>query len=111
MRQMKDPSIGFATITDAEVSNDLRHVKIYVSVYGDDEAKEQTLAGLTAARGFVRSELGRTIRLRYTPEVEFRLDGSIEHGARINQIINEISAESKRAENKEDESTPTEENE
>lgn len=92
IRQMKDPRIGFATITDVEVSNDLRHVKIYVSVYGDEDAKEQTLAGLQAAKGFVRTELGRTIRLRHTPDVTFRLDGSIEQGARINQIISEITS-------------------
>lgn len=98
IRQMKDPRIGFATITDVEVTNDLRHVRIYVSVYGDDEEKERTLAGLQAAKGFVRTELGRTIRLRHTPEVVFKLDGSIEQGARINQIINEISSDQRPSE-------------
>lgn len=94
IRQMKDPRIGFASVTDVEVSNDLRHVKIYVSVYGDDEAKENTLEALRAAKGYVRTELGRVIRLRHTPDLDFRLDASIEQGTRINQLIRELSATS-----------------
>lgn len=96
IRQMKDPRIGFVTVTDVEVTNDLRQVRIFVSVYGDEREKEQTLAGLQAAKGFVRTELGRTIRLRHTPEVAFQLDGSIEQGARINRLISEISTQTPR---------------
>lgn len=90
IREMKDPRIGFVTVVDVEVSNDLRHGKIFVSVYGEEESKKDSLAGLEAATGFIRSELGRRIRLRHTPEILFRLDSSIERGARINQILNEI---------------------
>lgn len=92
LREMKDPRIGFVSVTDVEVSNDLSHVKIFVSVYGDEEAKQRTLEGLQAARGFVRTEIGRAIRMRHTPEILFRLDSSLEQGARINQLIAEISS-------------------
>lgn len=94
IRDMKDPRIGFVSITDVEVSNDLRHVKIFVSVYGDEEAKQRTLEGLRAATGYVRTELGKVIRLRHTPEIHFKLDSSLERGARISQILAEISTSS-----------------
>lgn len=92
IRNMKDPRIGFVSVTDVEVSNDLSHVKIFVSVYGDEEAKARTVEGLEAATGFVRSEIGRTVRMRHTPEISFRLDSSLERGARISQILAEISS-------------------
>ena len=78
LRTLKDPRIGFVTVTDVEVSNDLSHLKIFVSVYGDQEARQQSLEGLQAAKGLIRSELGRRIRLRMTPEIEFRLDTSLD---------------------------------
>ena len=90
IREMKDPRIGFVSVVDVEVSNDLRHAKIFVSVFGDESEKKQSLAGLEAATGFIRTEIGRRIRLRHTPEILFRLDSSIERGARINQLLNEI---------------------
>lgn len=90
IREMKDPRIGFVSVVDVEVSNDLRHAKIFVSVYGDEAAKKESLAGLEAATGYIRTEIGRRIRLRHTPEIVFRLDSSIERGARINQLLNEI---------------------
>src|SRR5690606_12731010 len=77
LRTLKDPRIGFVTVTDVEVSNDLSHLKIFVSVYGDQESRQQSLEGLQAAKGLIRSELGRRIRLRMTPEIEFRLDTSL----------------------------------
>lgn len=94
IRNMKDPRIGFVSVTDVEVSNDLSHVKIFVSVLGDDEAKARTLEGLQAATGFVRTEIGRAVRMRHTPEIVFRLDSSLERGARINQLLAEISSSS-----------------
>lgn len=90
IREMKDPRIGFVTVVDVEVSNDLRHAKIFVSVYGEEAVKKESLAGLEAATGFIRTEIGRRIRLRHTPEILFRLDNSIERGARINQLLSEI---------------------
>ncbi|MBO2518919.1 MAG: 30S ribosome-binding factor RbfA [Firmicutes bacterium] len=93
LRTLKDPRIGFVTVTDVEVSNDLSHLKIFVSVYGDQEARQQSLEGLQAAKGLIRSELGRRIRLRMTPEIEFRLDTSLDRGARIDQLLAEIRSE------------------
>ncbi|NLJ86048.1 MAG: 30S ribosome-binding factor RbfA [Firmicutes bacterium] len=95
IRNMKDPRIGFVTVTDAEVSRDLRHVKIYVSVLGDEESKRSSLEGLERATGYIRTEIGQRVRLRYTPEIVFRWDGSLERGARIDQILQELKAEEK----------------
>lgn len=90
LRRSKDPRIGFVSITDAQVSRDLRHAKVFFSVYGDEDEKLRTLQGLSAARGFVRTELGKRIRLRYVPEIEFRFDPSLERGARIARLLREI---------------------
>ncbi|MBI2266909.1 MAG: 30S ribosome-binding factor RbfA [Armatimonadetes bacterium] len=90
IRELKDPRLGFVTVTDAEVSPDLRHSKIYVSILGDESAKKSTMSGLSSARGFVRSELGKRIRLRFTPEIEFRFDVSIERGDHISRLIREV---------------------
>lgn len=91
--ELKDPRIGFATITSVEISSDLRYVKIFVSVYGSEEEKKQTLEALNNASGFIRREIGQRIKLRYTPEIMFKFDESIEHGARIAEILNKIHAE------------------
>ena len=88
--ELKDPRIGFATITGVEVSSDLRHAKIYVSVYGSAEEQKSTLEALQAARGYVKGELGRRLRLRYAPEVVFKLDPSLERGARIMELLQEV---------------------
>lgn len=89
-RRMKDPRIGFTTVTDVEVSADLRHVKIFVSVLGDEEARARTVEGLERAKGFVRTELGRRIRLRHTPEIQFAYDPSLERGARLMRLLSEL---------------------
>jgi ribosome-binding factor A len=91
--EVKDPRIGFCSIVKVEVSNDLRHAKVFVSVLGNEQQKKDTLKGLTSATGFLRSELGRRIQLRYTPEIHFVLDESIEHGARIAQLLAEVEKE------------------
>ncbi|HEY8487148.1 MAG TPA: 30S ribosome-binding factor RbfA [Limnochordales bacterium] len=93
LRRMKDPRLGFVTVTDVEVSNDLRHVKVYVSVLGSEEDRRRTLAVLEQARGFVRTEAGQRIRLRHTPEVTFVFDPSVERGARVMALLNEIRRE------------------
>ncbi len=89
-RQIKDPRIGFVSITEVEVSADLGHIKIFLSPYGEEEAKKQTMLGLENARGFIRSELGQRLRLRHTPELELVADDSIERGARIFSLLQEI---------------------
>lgn len=92
-KETKDPRIGFVSITDVEVSRDLRHVKVYVSILGDEEEKATTMAGLAQATGFIRTELGQRIRLRYTPEITFKLDRSLERGARVVELLNQVKAE------------------
>lgn len=88
--EFKDPRIGFITVTGAEVTPDIRYAKIFVSVMGDDESKVQSMQALEKAKGFVRTELGKRIRLRYTPEISFKIDSSIEYGARIMKLLNEV---------------------
>lgn len=89
-RELKDPRIGFVSVTEVEVSADLSHVKVFLSPYGEEDAKKQTMIGLENARGFIRSELGQRLRLRHTPEVELVADDSIERGARIISLLHEI---------------------
>ncbi|NLG80573.1 MAG: 30S ribosome-binding factor RbfA [Firmicutes bacterium] len=99
-REIKDPRLGFATVTDVEVSDDLRHVKVFVSVMGDKAQVDETMAALESATGFVRSEIGRRIRLRHTPEIIFRYDTSIKRGARVFELLKEIQGEKEMANEK-----------
>ncbi|MGE5599655.1 MAG: 30S ribosome-binding factor RbfA [Bacteroidota bacterium] len=92
-RELKDPRIGFVSVTEVEVSADLGHIKIYLSPFGEEEAKRQTMAGIENARGFIRSELGQRLGLRHTPEIELLPDRSIERGARIISLLQEIGRE------------------
>jgi ribosome-binding factor A len=92
-RKLKDPRIGFVTVTDVRVTGDLQQAKVYISVLGDEEQRQNTLKGLEKAKGFIRSEIGQRIRLRKTPEIFFEIDESIEYGNRIEQLIRQISAE------------------
>lgn len=93
--ELKDPRLGdgLVTVTGVEVSNDLHHAKIFVSVYGSSEKKEQAMAALAGAKSFVRREIGRRLSLRYTPEVTFKSDASIEHGDHINRLLAKVRAE------------------
>ncbi|ODG98335.1 ribosome-binding factor A [Nostoc sp. KVJ20] len=90
---IKDDRVGtgMVSVTDVDVSGDLQHAKIYVSIYGTDEAKEETMAGLKSATGFVRSELGARVRLRRTPEVIFLEDRSIERGNKVLALLNQLN--------------------
>ncbi len=90
-RELRDPRIGFVSVTEVELSADLRHAKIFVSVLGDQEAKRRTMEALDRAAGYVRSELGRRISLRHTPEVLFRLDESIERGTRVVALLRRVA--------------------
>jgi len=87
--RVKDPRVGFASITHVEVSGDYRHAKIYVSVMGSDEERANTMKALQHATGFLRHELASRIVLRYMPEIVFKLDTSIEQGSRILALIRE----------------------
>ncbi|MBF2037370.1 MAG: 30S ribosome-binding factor RbfA [Leptolyngbyaceae cyanobacterium T60_A2020_046] len=92
---IKDDRVGagMVSITDVDVSGDLQHAKIFVSIYGTDEARAETMAGLQAAQGYVRSELGHRMRLRRTPEILFREDRSVERGTQVLSLINRLSEE------------------
>lgn len=92
-KDMKDPRIGFVSVVKVEVSNDLRHARVYFSVLGSKQEREACLKGLESARGYIRSELGQRIRLYYTPELTFSPDDSIEHGARIAKILSDLRAQ------------------
>jgi len=95
--EIKDPRIaGMTSVTDVELSKDLRHASVYVSVYGSETEREETLQTLARASGFVRSEIGRRIRLRYTPEINFFLDTSIEYGAYIESVLKSLKEEENR---------------
>jgi len=91
--RVKDPRVGFASITHVEVSGDLRHAKVFVSVMGSPEEREATMQGLKNATGFLRHELATRLVLRYMPEIAFKLDKSIEEGARILELIQKVEQE------------------
>lgn len=81
-RKIKDPRIGFVTVTDVQVTGDLQQAKVYITVLGGEAQREDTLKGLAKAKGFIRSEVGQRIRLRKTPEIIFEFDESIDYGDR-----------------------------
>ncbi len=92
-RKIKDPRIGFVTVTDVEVTGDLQQAKVYISVLGDEEQRQNTLKGLAKAKGFIRSEIGQRIRLRKTPEIFFEFDESVDYGNRIENLLTQINKE------------------
>ena len=91
-RDIKDPRIGFVTFTRVEMSDDLRYAKVFVSTLGTEEEKARTLQGLASATGYIRRHLGRVLHLRYTPEITFLIDASLEHGAKIAQLLRQLHA-------------------
>lgn len=91
-REVKDPRItAMVSVTDAEISSDYRYAKIFVSLYGNEEQKKQTMEALGDSVHKVRGEVGKRIRLRYTPEVSFILDDSFEHASKIQSLLDKIS--------------------
>ncbi|PTQ56043.1 MAG: Ribosome-binding factor A [Candidatus Carbobacillus altaicus] len=92
-QELKDPGIGFTTVTGVELSGDLKFAKVYISVMGDASQEEVALSALKRAQGFLRSELGRRIPMRYIPELLFKLDHSLDYGMRIEQMLKEIKDE------------------
>lgn len=93
-RKIKDPRVGFVTVTDVEVTGDLQQAKVFISVLGDEEKRQDTLIGLAKAKGFIRSEIGKRIRLRKTPELFFEFDESVDYGNRIESLLQEINNQS-----------------
>lgn len=90
-RELKDPRIGFLTVTHVDVTGDLQQAKVYISVLGDEQEKEETLNAIAKASGFIRSEVGKRIRLRHTPELSFHFDESIEYGSKIEKLLEELN--------------------
>jgi len=89
MKKVKDPRLGFVTVTDVELSEDLKIARVFISVFKDEE-KEQALEILNAARGLIRSEASKRVRVKFIPSIEFRIDTSIAHGDRIDRLLGEI---------------------
>ena len=92
LREVTDPRIGFATITDVETSPDLRHAKVWVSVIGQQAERAEALTALQHAMAFVRRELGHRLRLKRIPEFDVRLDETSERGTRVLKLISELEA-------------------
>jgi ribosome-binding factor A len=92
--ELKDPRIGLAAVTGIELSPDLSHARVLVSVLGDEEARAQTLAGLSSAAGYVRRELGSRLGLRRTPEVVFSLDRALDAQGKVESVLEKVKKES-----------------
>lgn len=108
-RELRDPRLGFVTLTGAEVSRDLRHARIFVSVLGDAEARKQSLKALNGASGLLRGEFARRAHLRVAPELEFRFDEGIERGQRIFELLHSVEEDLKPRPVEEGEPATTEE--
>lgn len=86
-QELKDPRVGFVTVTDVKTSPDLRHARVYVSVLGDRRAREASIAGLDSAHGFLQGRVAAQLRLKHTPELEFVLDETTERAFKLERII------------------------
>jgi len=84
---LRDPRIGFVTVTSVDTSPDLRHARVYVSVLGDPEEREATMAGLESAHGVLQQSVARELRLKHTPTLQFVFDESIDRGMRISELL------------------------
>ncbi len=93
---LKDPRIGFVTVTGVDTSPDLRHARVYVSVLGAEADRDAALEGLSSARGFLQAQVGAELRMKRTPTLEFVHDPSIEHGMRMERLISEVTDEPER---------------
>ena len=95
-RYVKDPRLGtFVSVTTVEISRDMRYAKVFISRYGTDEEKADTLKALASASGYIRHELGERLKTRRIPELSFRLDNTMEKAAKIQKIMNRLSSEEK----------------
>jgi len=87
--EMKDPRIGFVTVTDVDTSADLRAARVYVSVLGNEDEREKTLEGLRSAHGFLQSKIGDELSMKRTPTLTFHYDESVERGARLSRLLDQ----------------------
>jgi ribosome-binding factor A len=88
--ELKDPRIGFVTVTGVDTSPDLRHARVYVSVLGSEKKRKQSLEGLAAAHGVLQSRLARELRMKRTPTLSFEYDPTVEEGVRMSKLIDEL---------------------
>jgi ribosome-binding factor A len=86
---LKDPRIGFVTVTAVETSPDLRHARVFVSVLGNDQERQESLAGLQHAHGVLQAEIAKVTHMKRTPELKFVYDKTVERGMRINELLND----------------------
>jgi ribosome-binding factor A len=93
IQKLKDPRVGFVTVTGVKVSPDLRHAWVYFTVFGEEKERAGTRAALRSATKHLRHELGRQVRLKVTPEIEFVEDDTVERGERIDRIIEQLHQE------------------
>ncbi|MBU4305798.1 MAG: 30S ribosome-binding factor RbfA [Candidatus Omnitrophica bacterium] len=96
--EIKDPRVGFLTITKVELTDDLRYAKIFYSILGDEEQKKAAQQGMKSAYKFIRKLLGERVKLRYTPDISFRVDNSIEYCFHMNEIFDKLEQERKQKE-------------
>ncbi len=89
--ELKDPRIGFVTVTGVETSTDLRHAVVFVSVLGSESKREQTIEGLQAAHGLLQRRIARELRMKRTPQLTFEYDPTVESGVRMTQLIDELA--------------------
>ncbi|MEO8286746.1 MAG: 30S ribosome-binding factor RbfA [Chloroflexota bacterium] len=89
-RDLKDPRLGFVTVTQVDVSQDLKYARVFVSVMGTPEEQKSTMDALASGRGYIRRELASRLEIRAVPELQFRLDRGVEYSDRINRLLNEI---------------------
>ena len=94
LRQLKDPRLSMATISRVDVSADLREARVYVSRVGDENEQKETMTGFARATGFIRSQLGKRLKLRYTPNLTFFLDTAIAEGVRISRLLHNLTSAS-----------------
>lgn len=92
MNKVKDPRLGFVTVTGAKITEDLKIATIYLSILKEEE-KETTLEMLNSAKGFIRAELAKRVRMKFIPSLTFRIDESLEYGVRIEKLLREIKKE------------------
>ena len=98
LQELKDPRIGFVTVTQVAVTGDLREAKVYVSLMGNEKQVEACWKGLQSSLGYIRREIGQRIRLRFTPEISFALDKSLDYSAHKQELLMKVQKESEQKE-------------
>ena len=93
IKGLKDPRIGFVTITSVDVTSDLRQAKVFYTLMGSQDGRKETQAGLDSCSSYIRQQLGRYLRLRFIPEIHFEYDASFDYGQNIERLLNEVRTE------------------